>query len=264
MRPFVSATITHLKRDLLHREFWLGLIIGRILPIMIPLFAWQALFAYTGDSELQGWSSHDMNAYYLIVFFLSVFADTNFHYQLSDMVHLGTLNQWLIRPPSFAATIAGFLSARILILFLPGLLILGIGTWLITDFPSASPLLSLMIAGAVVPLSLVMFCLLSTAIGLSSFWLMKTNSIFALTMLLLEFFGGRLLPLPLLPSWLASIGTFLPLRFAISLPAEAILHPRSAMILPILMGQFLWCGVLLGLAMLLWNRGLRRFDAVGG
>jgi len=110
----------------------------------------------------------------------------------------------------------------------------------------------------------VMFGLLSAVIGMFSFWLMKTESIFALVMLVLEFFGGRLLPLSLLPKWLEELSYFFPLRFAISLPAEAILHPLQRSVFPILLGQTLWCAFLFLLASFLWKKGLQQYDAVGG
>jgi len=205
-----------------------------------------------------------MTSYYFIVFFLSLFADIHFHYEMSTMVHMGTLSQWLMRPLSFLETATSFVLAKILTLLIPGFIVLLLGFWLSPPFPSSTPLFSFLAAIATVPLSLVMFGLLSAVIGMFSFWLMKTESIFALVMLVLEFFGGRLLPLSLLPKWLEELSYFFPLRFAISLPAEAILHPLQRSVFPILLGQTLWCAFLFLLASFLWKKGLQQYDAVGG
>jgi ABC-type uncharacterized transport system permease subunit len=35
-------------------------------------------------------------------------------------------------------------------------------------------------------------------------------------------------------------------------------------LLPLLVGQDLWCLLLFGLIILLWRAGIRRYDAVGG
>jgi len=260
----IASTAIQLQRNLLHREFWLQLIVGRILPIAVPLLAWRALFDYTGAAELQGWDKHEMSTYYIIVFFISLFASIDFNYEMSSMVHKGTLSQWLLRPLSFFETAASHILARILMLLIPGLLIILIGVLMIPDFPSRSPELSLMSAFAVLPFSIIMFGILSAAVGLISFWTMHTESVFALILLILEFFGGRLLPLELLPAWLRPLSDFLPLRYAISLPAEAILNPGQYSILLIFGGQIFWCLALLLAAMFLWRIGLKRYDAVGG
>jgi ABC-2 type transport system permease protein len=180
------------------------------------------------------------------------------------MVHKGTLSQWLMRPLSFFETAASHKLAKILILLIPGLIVIILGFALIPSFPSPEPGLSVLYAIAVLPLSIAMFGILSAVIGMISFWTMNTDSVFALVMLILEFFGGRLLPLSFLPGWLQHLSDFLPLRFAISLPAEVMLNPGSNSVFLIFGGQLFWCLALLGIAYLLWNQGLKRYDAVGG
>jgi len=205
-----------------------------------------------------------MTTYYIIVFFISLFAEINFHYEMSSMVYQGTLSQWLMRPLSFFETAASFILAKILLLFIPGFIVLMIGVWLAPPFPSTSPFLSLLSGIAVFPLAIAIFGLLSAIIGMLSFWVMRTESIFALIMLTLEFFGGRLLPLSLLPGWLQSLSSLLPLRFAISLPTEAVISPGQFPLAPIFIGQIIWCVILSCIAYFLWKKGLQQYDAVGG
>jgi ABC-2 type transport system permease protein len=205
-----------------------------------------------------------MTTYYILVFFVTLFADIHFHYEMSTMVYSGSLNQWLMRPISFFSTAASHILAKVIMLLIPGVIILLLGAWLAPPFPSGVPLTSFFTACAVLPLSIVMFGILSAAIGMLSFWIMKTDSVFALIMLILEFFGGRLLPLSMLPDWLKGLSTILPLRFAIALPVDAIILPGQVSIIYVLLGQVLWCMILFSLTIVLWKRGLKRFDAVGG
>jgi len=264
IRVLASTISVQLQQKLLHREFWIQLFLERILPLMIPLLAWVSIFDYAQTDSLGGWAEGDMIAYYLLVFIIGIFTDIQFHYELSGMVHMGTLSQWLIRPLTFLETALSHIIARIILLLIPGISALFLCFWI---FPTAFVGLSfpsLINAILVMPLSLALFSLLSTAVGMCAFWVIRTDSIFALLMLTLEFFGGRLLPLDLLPPWLERISRFLPLRFAISDPVEAILHPQTASLFPLLLGQSLWCILLFCLVALLWRAGVRRFDAVGG
>ena len=151
-----------------------------------------------------------------------------------------------------------------MLLLIPGITALLVSLWLFPFAFSTLTLTSLRNGFLFLPLSLTLFSLLSVLVGMCSFWLIKTDSIFALLMLTLEFFGGRLLPLDLLPPWLERISRFLPLRFGIAGPVEAILHPASTPLLPLFLGQMLWCLFLFGVVLLLWKPGMRRYDSVGG
>ncbi|MFH1444658.1 MAG: ABC-2 family transporter protein [Candidatus Peregrinibacteria bacterium] len=261
----LAATISvNLQQNLLHREFWIRLLIERLLPIAIPFLAWSSLFDYLNAEELNGWGRQEMAMYYLLIFFVSLFADIRFHNEMSTMVHTGTLNQWLIRPLSFMETALGFILAKMILLLIPGIAALLLGFWLMPGLFSILSAQALLTAVTVLPLSLVIFGLLSALIGMLSFWIIKTESIFALIMLTLEFLGGRLLPLSFLPQWLQSLSLMFPLRFSLSLPVEAILDPQKASLLSILLGQGVWCVLLSFLAVILWKKGIRHFDAVGG
>ena len=78
--------------------------------------------------------------------------------------------------------------------------------------------------------------------------------------------GGQMFPLDLLPSWAYSIAKFLPFYYQMYFPG-AIFTGRLKEPSAVLQGigiQIFWVIALLGIAHLLWVRGLRRHTAVGG
>ena len=101
LRVLAATVSVQLQLKLLHREFWIQLFLERVLPLAIPLLAWISIFEYAKRDSLAGWAEHDMVAYYILVFLIGLFTDIQFHYEMSTMVHLGTLSQWLIRPLTF-------------------------------------------------------------------------------------------------------------------------------------------------------------------
>lgn len=264
LHALASTISVNLQQKLLHREFWIQLVLERVLPLAIPLLAWMSIFDYAGAETLAGWAERDMVAYYIFVFLIGIFTDIQFHYEMSTMVHMGTLSQWIIRPLTFLETAVSHIAARIILLLIPGTAALLLCLWIFPSVFAELTLLSARNALLVLPLSLLLFTLLSTLVGTFAFWLIKTDSVFALLMLVLEFFGGRLLPLDLLPSWLEVVSRVLPLRFGIAGPVEAILRPQTTPLFPLLLGQTLWCTALFALVILLWRAGMRRYDAVGG
>jgi ABC-2 type transport system permease protein len=204
-----------------------------------------------------------MTTYYVLALLLTMLGTVEFHRTLGQMVHMGSLDQWLLRPFFFAEMAAGFIVGRFLILCIPCIAALGI-LWMAAPglFVSLS-VHSLWHALLLLPLGLSIFAVLSVLVGTVAFWTMHTDSTFTLIMLVLEFFGGTFLPLSLLPYPLRVIARFSPLRFAIADPIRAIIDP-AAPIIPVLLGQAAWVLILLFLTRACWRRGIRRYDAAGG
>lgn len=258
----MSNVSLQLQKDILHREFWIRLFIGRIFPLLIPLLVWRAIFL-AGDIESIGlWNIETMTGYYILVLILMLFAATNFHVQFSQYIHSGSLNQWLIRPVHFFNVAAGIIIARVLILIIPALSIFILAQILIPN--NDLSLETLVNAIPVLPLSIIILSLLSVCVGFLAFWVTHTESTFSIIMIVLEFFGGKLLPLDLFPPWLKLIGRFLPLQYAVSLPVTYALKPDVELLTQVLLGQLGWCTILACACALLWSMGLRRYDAVGG
>lgn len=263
-RAAITTAAISLQQYILHRTFWIELLIGRVLPILIPLFAWTAIFDYSGEASLAGWSEDMMVSYYILVFIFSMFTQIYFHRDLSRMVHEGTLNHWLLRPLSFFEMSVGMILGRVLTLLIPSLIICLIGLWFVPGLRTELWPYGILKMAALLPGAILLLASLSALIGMLSFWLIQTEGTFAMMMMIFEFFGGTLLPIPLLPAPLQTISTYLPLRFAISLPVRAILEQQPLSLLHIIAGQAGWTIFLMSMAMLLCARGLQRYDAVGG
>lgn len=264
LRVIVATTGIHMQQYVLHREFWVSLIIGKILPVLVPLLVWMELFRYTGADYIEGWSRTQMLSYYVIIFVIASFTRINFHHDLSQLVHQGKLNEWLTRPLSFFEMAAGMILARVIALFLPSIAAIILCFFIFPEIFLGLSVHSFLAAVVLMPFSILMLAALSGAIGMLSFWLIQTDGTFALMMMVFEFFGGSVLPLSLLPYPLQILSAAMPLRFAIYLPAQSILGDTSTSIPEIFAGQVAWIAVLLGLAWFLSTRGLKRYDAVGG
>ena len=78
--------------------------------------------------------------------------------------------------------------------------------------------------------------------------------------------SGYTLPIELLPTWLADLAPYTPfptlLAYPVSIAIDASLGSGGAMQLVGL--QCVWTATMIAVAMVIWTRGLRRFEAVGG
>jgi len=77
--------------------------------------------------------------------------------------------------------------------------------------------------------------------------------------------SGYLMPLELFPSWLRAATAWMPFRYTLAFPVETMIGMISVdRALDELAIQWAWVAVLLGIALLVWRRGLARYAAYGG
>jgi ABC-2 type transport system permease protein len=111
---------------------------------------------------------------------------------------------------------------------------------------------------------LITFALMFT-IGALAFFLTQTMAIANLYFGLFSLFSGYLMPLDLLPHPIAVLAAWLPFRFMLSAPVELMTRSLDREALAALLGgQLAWAAIMLATALVLWRRGVRRFEAVGG
>ena len=98
--------------------------------------------------------------------------------------------------------------------------------------------------------------------NLSTFWLLDARGIHPLSVLVITFFSGFLLPLSFFPSWLRVVAELLPFRAIVMLPIEILLGQRP--ILAALAIQLCWAAALVLLAQAVLGTAVRKVVIQGG
>ncbi len=260
--PIIARLITAgLSQGLVHKEFLVKILITKVCTIIIPLLVWMSLFEFTRLTEYEGWGRLDFSGYYLIVLIITTITQVDFHKEFGALVREGRLTQWILRPVSFFEFSCGVILARMLLLAVPLAIAM---TIFLATLPELLSNFEINFAGFfLVALGIFMLSILNVLVGLLSFWLLHTEGIFAAIYLILLFFGGMLIPLDLLPQWARAIGSFLPLEYAIYLPATHILNLSDSSFASVIGGQFLWIVILFAITLLLFKAGFKHYDAVG-
>ncbi|MBA0049600.1 ABC transporter permease [Streptomyces sp. AJS327] len=102
-------------------------------------------------------------------------------------------------------------------------------------------------------------------LALSAFWLLDSNGLTMLSMLLSTFFSGMLLPLTVFPGVFGEIVRWLPWAATLQVPADVLLGQRQgAGLAAALAFQCCWAAVLLGAGRLLQSLATRRVVVQGG
>ncbi|HEX3759494.1 MAG TPA: ABC-2 family transporter protein [Kofleriaceae bacterium] len=210
------------------------------------------------------YSSADFVAYFLAALIVRQLTGNWVAWQISEDVRSGAMAMRLLRPIhpffAYAASHAAAIPFRsIIALPVAVILLISSGSGALTTDPVRLALIVPSIALA----WLITFALMFT-IGALAFFLTQTMAIANLYFALYSLFSGYLMPLELLGP-VARVARWLPFRFMLSAPVELMtrpLHPDD--VARLLAGQAAWAAITLATALIVWRRGVRRFEAVGG
>ena len=225
------------------------------------------LALWTSVAKLQPfahYSSADFVAYYLASLIVRQLTGSWVAWQISEHVRSGAMSMRLLRPihpfVAYAATHAAAIPFRSLIAVpVAFLLLASSGASVLTT----DPLRLALVVPSIALAWLIAFSLLF-AIGALSFFMTQTMAIANVYFALYSLFSGYLMPLELLGP-VAGVARWLPFRYMLSAPVELLTRTQHADdLLHLLGGQLAWAVLTLALALFVWQRGVRRFEAVGG
>jgi ABC-2 type transport system permease protein len=210
------------------------------------------------------YASADFVAYFLAALIVRQLTGNWVAWQISEEIRSGTMAMRLLRPihpfVAYAASHVAAIPFRTVIA-LPvtiGLLISS-GSGALTGDPVRIALVAPSIALA----WLITFALLF-AIGALAFFLTQTMAIANVYFGLYSLLSGYLMPLELLGP-VARVARWLPFRYMLSAPVELMTRLQYGdSVASLFAGQVAWAAITLTVALVLWRRGVRRFEAVGG
>jgi viologen exporter family transport system permease protein len=212
---------------------------------------------------VQGITTGELAAYYIVWTLVRnmniVFTPYGWEWRIRE----GILSASLLRPlHPLHDDVAGFAGWKVVVilLWLPIAAVL----WIAFD-PVLDPSL---LEGGVFAVAIWGAYLIRTmflsALGMITFWTTRVSAIFELALALELLLSGRLVPLPLMPSWVEDVAVFLPFQWTFYFPIQSLVGDYTTReLLGGLAAQALWIVILTGFAALFWRVAIRRYSAVG-
>jgi ABC-2 type transport system permease protein len=122
---------------------------------------------------------------------------------------------------------------------------------------------------AITAVSLVLAAMIqffiSYALAMIAFWLLEISTVVFIVYSFEYFLSGRVFPLDLMPAYFRQINEWLPFKYELYFPVAVFLERvTGAEVSRGLCIQALWVVAAFAGARLLWARGLRHYQAVGG
>ncbi|MBS1120962.1 MAG: hypothetical protein H6Q90_3190 [Deltaproteobacteria bacterium] len=236
-----------------------------ILTTTLPLVMLGLWTSVAEEAPFRGYRSADFVAYYLATLIVRNLTGSWVAWQISEEIRTGAMSMRLLRP---LHPFVAFAASHVAAIPFRGLVAIPIALGLLVSSGASSlttePLQLALIVPSLILAWLITFSILF-AFGALAFFITKSMALLNLYFGLFTLLSGYLLPLPLLPGWIAQIAEWSPFRFMLSVPVELMTRTFEPADLAIVMlGQLGWTISSLVLALWVWRLGVRRFEAVGG
>ena len=264
-RTALRATPTLLRigiaETIAYRAEFLVWMLTTTMPLVM-LGLWTSVAA---EAPFQQYTSADFVAYYLVALIVRNLTSSWVVWQINDEVRRGVLSMRLLRPiHPFVAYAATHVSA----IPLRGMVVLPVAVIMLftsaRDVITSDPTRLALLAPSLILAWAITFFLMLT-IGALAFFVDKSLAIMDVYFGVFAVFSGYLLPLPLLPEWLADAARWTPFRFMLSAPVELIVdkHLTTGGAVALVGMQGAWAIAMITIAVIVWRAGVRRFEAVG-
>jgi ABC-2 type transport system permease protein len=268
VRKYLNIFRASLVERMAYRgDFLLGTVL-RFLPVLTTVLLWEAVFAGSGETELDGFTRKQMIEYLLLIHVSRMFSSMpGLAGGITRDIRDGSLKKYLVQPLDMIGYLLAYRAAHktayITTSAIPyGLLFLACNIYFVSFPPDA-----LTFAGYL--LSLVLAFLIGfffeACLGMVGFWLLEVTSLLWVVGTLNYFVSGQMLPLDMLPSPWEDVVKALPFQYLAYFPAIVFLGKVTGWkLVEGLAWQFGWVVVFAVLTRWLYRRGLRRYSAFGG
>ncbi len=237
-----------------------------LIPLAATIFLWKAIYA-GGDGNIAGYPLDQMIAYYLVITVIDAFTAVNEDdWQIAADIRDGRISQFLLKPIDYTLYRLALYGSGRLVYLLVGLVPIG-GFILLhsgsLQLPSSPDTWIFFVIS--VGLTALLQFFISYSLALLAFWILEIDT-FVFIFFAVEYIaGGHVFPLDILPAWMTQALAWTPFPYLLYFPAGIFLERiEGADLVFGLALQALWTLLALGVARLVWSRGIRKYSAAGG
>ena len=236
-----------------------------ILTTNMPFVMLAIWHAVASDGPVGRFGRTEFVAYYLGGWVIRLLTSTWLVWELSMEVRNGTLSARLLRPlhPLFAFSaehLAAVPMRALIVTPVVAVLVATAGDKLAIRDPRVLLIFIAAMAGAWLLIFFTMVLL-----GSMSFFLESAIGVFELWLALFAVLSGYLVPLELLPPWVARVARWSPFDKMLAFPLETLIGLRDAGTAARDLGiQWAYILLMAMLGLTLWRQGVKRYMAFGG
>jgi len=246
-------------------NFLLRTVFG-IVPLVGTVFLWKAIF-HSKQAPISGYTYPTMIFYFMVTVFLdNLITPTEDEWQIAAEIRDGKISAFLIKPLNYLGyRISLYLSYRVLyisVVFIPILIL----AWILREnlqFPQHG--ITWVAFAASTAMAAALQFLIAYSLAMIAFWILEISTIVFILYSFEFFLSGHVFPLDVMPHWLVGFIHWSPFTYELFFPAQVCMERvTGAALAGGLIIQAGWVALAFGIATLLYSRGVRKYQAVGG
>jgi len=257
-----------IQNSLTYRVNFLFRIVFGFVPLLATIYLWRAIYAgkQTG-AIIADYTLSQMTCYYLVVTIVDVLtAVSEDDWQIAADIKDGNISQFLLKPLNYLNyRLCLFFSGRLIYLVVSAI---PLGLFIFCErkyfiLPADALTFGVFMISALLTALLQFFT--SYAMAMLAFWVLEVSTFIFILYAFEYLASGHLFPLDILPPVMEKLLFFTPFPYQMYFPVSVYMGRTTGNALAQgLVIQALWVAAAYGLARFAWNRGIRRYSAVGG
>jgi ABC-2 type transport system permease protein len=268
MKKYWHVVNVGVQNNLTYRFNFLARTVFGLVPLVAILFVWRTIYAGKGaDSRVGTYTLAEMISYYLLTTVVDALtAVTEDDWQIAADIKDGNISQFLLKPIDYLTyRLCLFVSGRatyLAIAIVPlTIFILCLHQYFV--LPPNWPTFGLFLCSVIMTAMLQFF--ISYTMAMLAFWVLEVSTFIFIVFAFEYIASGHMFPLDILPAGLARALDFTPFPYQLYFPVSIYMGKAAgAGLVQGLVLQAAWVAIAYGLARLLWQRGIKKYSAVGG
>jgi ABC-2 type transport system permease protein len=246
-------------------NFFLRSLFG-LFPLLGTVFIWRAIFEAKGEG-INNFDYASIVFYFLLVLVLdSLITPGDDEWQVATDIRDGQMNSFLVKPMNYLVyRMALFVSNRLLytVVTLPVVILVFAFFQHYLAWPSSW--VTWVIAMVSVLMAAALQFLISYSVAMLAFWMLEISTVVFIIYSFEYFLSGHMFPISLMPTAFQNVLRLLPFPYELYFPISIFMgQVHGAALWQGLLIQFCWVVIIAFGANTLWQRGLKRYQAVGG
>lgn len=237
-----------------------------VVPLTGTVFIWEAIFEERGQN-VAGYDFASMVFYFMVVLLAdNLITPTEDEWQIAADIRDGQINSFLAKPVNYLAyRISLFLSYRLLYTLVTILPVAAIFFWFRSYIRLPEETSTWFFSALSLGMAAFLQFFIAYSLAMLAFWILEISTIVFILYSFEYFLSGNVFPLDILPPSAQAVLHWMPFTYELFFPVSVFLEkvqgPKLYEGLAIQAG---WVLIAWGMATLLWKRGVRRYQAVGG
>ncbi len=257
-----------IQNNLTYRFNFLARTLFGLIPLIAVLYLWRTIYAGKKAGDLIGtYTFAQMVSYYLLTTIVDALTAVNEDdWQIAADIKDGNISQFLLKP-------IDYLTYRLCLFFSGRLTYLAVAVIPLTIFvlclhdyfvlPPNGLTLALFLISVLLTALLQFF--MSYVMAMLAFWVLEVSTFIFILFAFEYIASGHLFPLDILPSSLERALFFTPFPYQLYFPVSIYMGKTSGTeLIEGMVVQAFWVLAAYGTARFAWNRGVRKYAAVGG